>query len=113
MIPVARVSPSVPSPLPMCAMPARGDITEEGFGYFRGTWYIGRATHAEARDVMSDERAIIDWLDQAARGPAEFERLATAIEKGDTDALEEAVERVPMSSRVNEALSSGEELGVL
>lgn len=41
MIPAADIKPDVPSPLPNCSMPSADEISEEGFGGFRGTWWIG------------------------------------------------------------------------
>jgi hypothetical protein len=69
-------------------MPARDEISEEGFGYFRGTWFIGRVLLRDAIPVLSQETEIIDWLDTVANDPLEFETLALAIERGDTEPLD-------------------------
>lgn len=89
MIPQADITPSVPSPLPTCTMPAREDITEEGFGYFRGTWLVGRVPVSEAHATVAYESEVIDWLDQVASSAEDFELLASAIEAGETDSIPE------------------------
>jgi hypothetical protein len=87
MIPVFDVSPMVPSPLPACAMPSSEEITEEGFGYFRGTWFIGRVRVSDAESTVRFEAEIIEWLDAVAPCAEHFELLASAIESGDADSL--------------------------
>lgn len=87
MIPIADVTPDVPRPLPSCRMPRTDEISEEGFGYFRGTWFIGRARIADAQEVVREEAAILDWLDRASPTPDHFECLASAIEGADLEGL--------------------------
>jgi hypothetical protein len=87
MIPVYDVTPTVPSPLPSREMPTRDEITEEGFGYFRGTWFIGRARLRDAEDTVRREAEVLAWLDEVTRDVEMFDRLATAIEYGDLSAV--------------------------
>jgi hypothetical protein len=68
-------------------MPSTDEISEDGFGYFRGTWLIGRVPVAEAQATVSLEGEIIDWLDEVAACANEFEMLASAIETVDPDSL--------------------------
>lgn len=89
MIPIADVEPQVESPLPTCKMPASDEISEEGFGYFRGTWFIGRVAVTEAQACVQLEDEIIEWIDKHASSPQEFEQLARAIEKQDMTLLPE------------------------
>lgn len=68
-------------------MPTPDEISEEGFGWFRGTWFIGRVPIAEAAEVVQEEGQIIAWLDAVAADPLEFEFLAAAIESGEAEDL--------------------------
>jgi hypothetical protein len=85
-------------------MPAPDDITEEGFGYFRGTWFIGRVPISETQMVLRAEADIIEWLDQASSTPVEFEHLATAKESGETDAVPESLLRRAEETGINNFL---------
>lgn len=89
MIPVADVEPQVEFPLPRCKIPSSDEITEEGFGYFRGTWFIGRVAVAEGLACIRQEADIIEWIDQHASSAQVYEQLATAIEKQDVSLLDE------------------------
>lgn len=91
MIPSADVKPAIPSPLPKCEMPKPEDVTEEGFGWFQDTWFMGRVPIAEASEVVREEGEIIAWLDRTARDPGEFEVLASAIESCETDELPDGI----------------------
>lgn len=75
-------------------MPVPDEISEEGFGYFRGTWFIGRVPIAEAQACIQEEAEIIEWIDKHASSPQEYEQLAAAIENSDVSLLEE-----PLRSR--------------
>ena len=72
-------------------MPSADEITEEGFGYFRDTWWIGRVPVDEAQATLTEEAEIIDWLDRVATTPDEFELLASAIENRYDGELPEAL----------------------
>jgi hypothetical protein len=85
MIPTYDVTPVVPSPLPACDMPKHDDISEEGFGGFRGTWFIGRAHMRGAEETLRRETEVLDWLDRVSRDADMFEKLALAIENQDAD----------------------------
>ncbi len=99
MIPTADVTPRVPSPLPTCTMPSADEITEEGFGYFRGTWWIGRVPVDEAQATLTEEAEIIHWLDRVATTPDEFELLASAIENQYDGELPEALHTAAVATR--------------
>jgi hypothetical protein len=102
MIPEAEVEPYIARPLPPCAMPNRNEITEEGFGFFRGTWFIGRVPVEEAEAVVQYEQKVIDALGEAAAGPEEFEQLAKAVEDGYGGELPDALAEVFASSGLAE-----------
>lgn len=91
VIPVAGVQPVVPSPLPTCTMPPSDEITEEGFGYFRGTWRLDHVPVREAQATVRGEAQIIERLDRAAPSPDEFELLAAAIENQTLDQLPDSL----------------------
>jgi hypothetical protein len=84
VIPRVEFTPTVPATAPTCILPPSEEISEEGFGYFRGTWFIGRVTVAEAEEVIRAEAEILDWLDDTATTPEQFEVLARAIETQET-----------------------------
>lgn len=91
MIPVSDVTPAVPSPIPTCAMPRSDEITQEGFGYFRGAWHIGRVRIRDAEAVVRHEAEILEWLDQVASDAQRFELLASAIERADADLVPDSL----------------------
>jgi len=70
-------------------MPTRDEITEEGFGFFRGTWNMGRVTVAEAQNTVCEEATIIDAVDELSTTAEDFERLASALESRDPADLSE------------------------
>ena len=87
MIPEADVEPYISTPLPSSPMPDRDEISEEGFGFFRGTWFIGRMPVRDAERVVAYEARVIAALDRAASQADDFERLAVATEGGDGSEL--------------------------
>jgi hypothetical protein len=105
MIPIADVEAEVESPLPTCKMPASDEITEEGFGFFRGTWFIGRVAVAEAQACVQQEGEIIELIDKHASRPEEYEQLATAIEKQDVDLVDETLRSTASASGLAQWLS--------
>jgi hypothetical protein len=113
MIPVFDVIPTVPSPRPTCAMPAAEDISEEGFGYFRGTWFIGRVPVSEAQSTVRYEAEIIEWLDAVASSPEDFELLASAIEDGEADSLPDTLHATAVGMGIDRYLAGPEEPGPL
>jgi hypothetical protein len=64
-------------------MPASSEISEEGFGGFRNTWFLGRVPIDEASEVVADEARLIAWLDGIAQTSEEFEALAVTIESSE------------------------------
>ena len=80
MIPVADVRPEIPSPLPEAGVPKSDEISEEGFGWFRSTWFLGHVPIDEAAEVLAEEARLMAWLDDVAETGDEFEALATTIE---------------------------------
>jgi hypothetical protein len=70
-------------------MPKPDEISDEGFGYFRETWFIGHVSVAQATVTLREEAEILDWLDDMAAGPDDFEQLAAAIENNDRDLITE------------------------
>lgn len=105
MIPIADVEPRVESPLPTCKMPPSDEISEEGFGYFRGTWFIGRVAVGEAQACVQMEADIIEWIDQHASSPQQYEQLATAIEKQDVTLLDEPLRSTASAGGITQWLN--------
>ncbi len=98
MIPKADIAPEIPCSLPGCTMPSADEISEEGFGGFRGTWWIGRLRVEDAESMIAEEGALIALIDELASTPAEYEMLASSVEGQDLELLAEplrtaAVER--------------------
>lgn len=87
MIPEVDVEPHISTPLPTSPMPDRGEISEEGFGSFRGTWLIGRMPIRDAERAVAYEARVIAALDRAASQADDFEHLAVAAEGGDGSEL--------------------------
>lgn len=81
MLPTYDVVPDIALPVGEdCGYPTRDQISDEGFGYFRGTWWIGPCRMADARETGSFERAVVAALDPLAGSDHEFEVLARAVE---------------------------------
>jgi hypothetical protein len=119
MIPTHDVTPAISSPPPTCDMPTPEDITEEGFGYFRGTWFIGRVPVTEAEQTVRREDEIIEWLDGFASSPEDFELLACAIESSDAETIPEPLRTAALRAGIEahmgesgEAPLDGLEIGV-
>jgi hypothetical protein len=87
MIPMVDIDVEVPSPLPECAMPREEEISEEGFGFFRATWYIGHVSTADAQYTLREEADLMRVIDAVGSTPEEFEELASAIEGNELDLL--------------------------
>jgi len=60
--------------------PTSDEISEEGFGFFRDTWWIGRARVSDARETIEFERDVVTALDALAEGDEEFDVFARAVE---------------------------------
>lgn len=81
MIPSFSVIPGLSLPEgDDCGYPARGGLSDEGFGYFVGTWRIGHPLVSMARESVGFERRLVDLLDSLATDSSAFERFATAAE---------------------------------
>jgi hypothetical protein len=81
VIPSHIVVPEISIPVgDDCGYPTSGEISEEGFGYFRGTWWIGHVPVSDARHTVAFEREVVAALDALAGDEQEFEVLATALE---------------------------------
>jgi hypothetical protein len=91
MVPTYDLTPTVPTPLPTCTLPPAEEISEEGFGYFRGTWFIGRVLVADAETIVREEGEILEWLDATASTPEEFDVLARAIETQEDDGVADSL----------------------
>lgn len=86
MIPSYGVAPEISLPDgDNCGNPTSDEISEEGFGFFRGTWWIGHVPLSEARQSMEFEHKVVAALDAAAGDGLEFEALATALEEFEPD----------------------------
>jgi hypothetical protein len=113
MIAASEVTPAVPDPLPTCAMPATDDIGEEGFGFFRDTWFIGRVLLMEAQSTVQSEAEVIDWLDEVAASPSDFELLTSAIENGTTDSLPDPLHARAVAGGIEKYLADPEDFAPL
>jgi hypothetical protein len=87
MIPAADIKTEIPSPLPTSDMPSVEENSEEGYGFFRDTWWIGQLPVKEAESTVREEIDLIHLIDQLASDPDEFELLASSIEMQDLDLL--------------------------
>lgn len=86
MVPSYGVAPEISLPSgDDCGYPTSGEVTEEGFGYFRGTWWIGHVQVSDARHTVEFEREVVAALDALAVDEHEFEVLAAALEGFEPD----------------------------
>ena len=92
----------IASRLPVCPMPDQNEISEEGFGSFRGTWFIGRMPIRDAERVVGYEGRVLEALDYASSRADDFERLAMAAEGGDGSELPDRLGEVFESSGLGE-----------
>lgn len=104
MIPISVVEPEVEFPLPTCEMPVTEEISEEGFGYFRGTWFIGRVPLVDAQAWVREEAEMIAWIDRNASSPEQYEQLASAIEEQNPSLLEEPLKSIAKANGLSEWL---------
>lgn len=96
MIPAQDIDVDVPSPLPDAGMPDPEEVSEEGFGGFRDTWYLGRVTKGDAEAMLRDEAELMRILNAVAATAEEFEELASAIEGCDIESLPEPLRGAAM-----------------
>jgi len=61
-------------------VPEEDDISDEGFGVFRGTWPIIGVNFVEATQVMEGERLALNYVDANSATAEEFESLAKELE---------------------------------
>lgn len=66
-------------------MPRRDELDDDGIGDFQNTWLIRNVSVADARDVIDEERRLVDAIDQLAKDAEDFERLAGIAEFGGID----------------------------
>ncbi|MCL8014645.1 hypothetical protein [Streptomyces sp. AS02] len=108
-----KVDPSFPEGVPM-GMPAEDEVSEEGYGFFRGVWDISGVTHEEARAIVEEERGLAHLVDQVSTTPEEFEDVADAVESGDPDSLPAGFAERHPDSEILEIVGDGDrEEGVL
>jgi hypothetical protein len=99
-------------------MPDPEEVSEEGFGGFRNTWYVGQVTKAAAETMLRDEAELMRIVDVVAATAEEFEELASAIEGCDIKSLagplREAAMREGLAGFVDDELAplDGLEIGV-
>jgi hypothetical protein len=105
MIPAADVTPTVPSPIPTCVMPTRDEISEEGFGWFRGTWFIGGVSVRDAEAIVRHEAKLIEWLDRVSSQSEDFELMASVIESADVDGLPDRLRARAVASGIGEFIA--------
>ncbi|WP_409466911.1 hypothetical protein [Amycolatopsis sp. GA6-003] len=70
--------------------PTDDDVTEEGIGFFRGTWLIYEIGEAEAEALLSEDMKLVKLVDSVAQTPEEYDRICSIIENesGDSEILE-------------------------
>jgi hypothetical protein len=86
-------------------MPVADEISEEGFGYFRGTWYLGHVPVADAQSAVRYEAGVIAWLEESASSAETFELLASAIEKHDVELLPDGLRATAIKLGITEYIS--------
>jgi hypothetical protein len=87
---IPRIDIEVSRQLPAVATywtPKSEDLSEEGFGFFRGTWLIASVSLEQARATMQTEVALAKDVAVLADSPEAFDEVAGAIESGDAAAL--------------------------
>jgi len=100
-------------------MPDPEEISEEGFGGFRDTWYIGHVAKADLEAILHEEAELMRIVDAVAATLDEFEELASAIEGCDveslSDQLHEAATKEGLAAFFDEEIAplDGLELGVV
>jgi hypothetical protein len=86
VIPSYSVVPEIDLPAgDNCGYPTSNAISDEGFGYFRGTWWLGRVPLSDARQTVKFERDLVAALDALADDEQEFEDIAAAVEHIEPD----------------------------
>lgn len=98
-------------------MPKPDEISEEGFSNFRDTWLIRGVRVGDAREVIEEERRIVEVVDQLSADADAFEAFAAIAESGGIDDPANeltADERTVLSAVVSDmpAELGGLELGV-
>lgn len=110
MIPVADIAVEIPTPLPDCELPSSDEVTEEGFGFFRGTWYLGRVSVRNAIETVEQEAECIAWLDRLSERHEQFEALAKAIEHADPGLLPEPLRTRVVGDRAHQYFDADDEI---
>lgn len=67
--------------------PRNDDLSEEGFGFFRGTWLIRGVTLRAAGDVLNEEATLLQLAVDVAADADEFDQLAKVLEEADAEGL--------------------------
>lgn len=113
MIPRTELTPMVPSPVPTCSLPGTEEISEEGFGYFRSVWFIGRVLLSDAQSVVQEEAEMLGWLDQAAPDAEAFDVLATAIEQQHFDNVPDSLGNLEPPAGLEKFVRDGQDFAPL
>jgi hypothetical protein len=66
-------------------MPKPDEISEEGFSFFRDVWLIRGVRIGDAREVIEEERRIVDVIDRLSADADHFEEFAAIAETGGID----------------------------
>jgi hypothetical protein len=113
MIPKADITPTIASPLPAGGMPHKDEISEEGFGFFRETWFMGPVLLAEAQSIVLEEAEVMQWLDETASSAEDFELLASAIESQYTGELPDSLQTMTIVDGLARFIPEEEDFGSL
>lgn len=79
MIPLTRIEPCFEVPTG-ARLPDEDEVSEEGFGFFRGVWLIGRTPADEIDAIAAWETGAVDAVSRCASTPEDFDRIARVLE---------------------------------
>lgn len=94
-------------------LPARNEISDEGFGYFRDTWFIGAIGTRVANAVLAADISLTALADSYSASEDEFDAVARALEAADKDLLPSHLIDSPPLELSRQLLVGASEVGSL